>query len=262
MSKIKVVILCGGGGTRLREETEFRPKPMVEIGKRPILWHIMKIYSRYGFNDFILCVGYKGEMIKEYFLNYDAMNNDFTVKLGNGGKIDFRGNHSEEGWSVTIVDTGEEAMTGARIKRIEKYLDAEEFMVTYGDGLANVDIKKLLKFHRDGKKLATVTGVRPASRFGEIICKDGKVIEFSEKPQSSEGHISGGFFVFKKGFLKYLSAEEDCVLEREPLERLVRENNLSMYFHRDFWYCMDTYRDYLYLKELWKNGKAPWRVWK
>ncbi len=262
MSKTKVVILCGGGGTRLREETEFRPKPMVEIGGKPMLWHIMKIYSHYGFNDFILLTGYKGEMIKEYFLNYEAMNNDFTVKLGNGGKLDFHSHHSEKGWSVTIADTGEEAMTGARIKRAEKYLDTEEFMLTYGDGLADINLKKLLEFHRSKNKLATVTGVRPASRFGEVVCKDGKVVGFSEKPQSSEGHISGGFFVFKRKFLEYLSLKEDCVLEKEPLEKLAKEGNLSMYFHSGFWHCMDTYRDYLFLKDLWQNGKAPWKAWK
>lgn len=262
MSKIKVVILCGGQGTRLKEETEFRPKPMVEIGGRPILWHIMKTYAFYGLTDFVLCLGYKGEMIKEYFLNYEAMSNDFTIKLGSHHHIDFHSNNSEKNWSVTLVDTGEAAMTGARIKRIEKYLDGEEFMLTYGDGLADINIRKLLACHRASKKTGTVTGVRPATRFGEIILKGGKVKAFSEKPQSSQGHISGGFFVFKKEFLKYLSSEDNCVLEKEPLERLSKEGKMGMYFHPGFWYCMDTYRDYLFLKELWEKQEAPWKVWK
>jgi glucose-1-phosphate cytidylyltransferase len=259
---MKIVILCGGKGTRLKEETEIRPKPMVEIGDRPILWHIMKIYAFYGFTDFVLCIGYKGEMIKEYFLNYEAMNNDFTIRLGRSNQIDFHSNHSEKDWSVTIADTGEDAMTGARIKRVEKYIDSDEFMLTYGDGLADIDIKKLLEFHRSHNKLGTITGVRPTSRFGEIIIEDGVVKEFSEKPQSSEGHISGGFFVFRREFLKYLSSDDNCILEKEPLERLAKEGNLTMYFHPGFWYCMDTYRDYLYLREIWQKGKAPWKIWK
>ncbi len=258
---MKAVILCGGRGTRLREETEFRPKPMVEIGGRPILWHIMKIYAFYGFTDFVLCTGYKGEMIKEYFLNYEAMNNDFTIKLGSREQMHFHSNHSEKGWSVTIADTGENAMTGTRIKRVEKYIDTEEFMLTYGDGLADINIKKLLEFHHSKGKIATVTGVRPASRFGEILVEDGKVKAFSEKPQSSEGHINGGFFVFKRQFLERLTDDDTCVLEKEPLEKLALEGNLNMYFHPGFWYCMDTYRDFEYLKDLWQKGKANWNIW-
>ena len=259
---MKVIILAGGRGTRLREETEFRPKPMVEIGGKPILWHIMKMYAFYGFTDFVLCTGYKAEIIKEYFLNYETMNNDFTIKLGSRNQIDFHSDHSEKGWSVTIADTGEVAMTGARIKRVEKYIDTEEFMLTYGDGLADINIKKLLEFHRSKNKIGTVTGVRPASRFGEIVVEGGKVREFSEKPQSSEGHINGGFFVFKKKFLQYLSAKDSCVLEKDPLEKLAKEGNLSMYFHPGFWYCMDTYRDHEYLKDLWQKGEAPWKIWR
>lgn len=260
---MKVIILCGGYGTRLKEETEFRPKPMVEVGGKPILWHIMKIYSHYGFNDFILCIGYKGEMIKEYFLNYETMNNDFTIRLGRGNQIDFHSNHSESNWTVTIADTGEDAMTGARVKRVEKYIDGDEFMLTYGDGLADIDIAKLLKFHRSHGKIGTITGVRPTSRFGEIVCKDeGAVKEFSEKPQSSQEHVNGGFFVFKREFLEYLSADDSCVLEKEPLGSLAKRNNLGMYFHSGFWHCMDTYRDYLILKDLWQKNNAPWRIWK
>ena len=258
---MKVIILCGGKGTRLREETEFRPKPMVEIGGRPIIWHIMKIYAFYGFTDFILCIGYKGEMIKEYFLNYEAMNNDFTIKLGRRNQIEFHSNHSEKNWSITIADTGEEAMTGARIKRVEKYIDSDEFMLTYGDGLANVNIKKLIEFHHAQGKTGTVTGVRPSSRFGEIIYENDQVIKFSEKPYSSDGYISGGFFVFKRNFLNYLSLDDNCILEKEPLEKLSKERDLSMYIHSGFWHCMDTYRDYLFLKELWQKNKAPWKIW-
>lgn len=259
---MKVIILCGGKGTRLKEETEFRPKPMVEIGGKPILWHIMKIYSFFGFTDFLLCVGYKGELIKEYFLNYEAMNNDFTIRLGRHNQIIFHGSHSENDWTVTIADTGEEAMTGARIKRVEKYIDTDEFMLTYGDGLANININKLVEFHNSHGKIGTVTGVRPTSRFGEFIVEDAKVKDFSEKPQSSEGHINGGFFVFKHDFFKYLSSDDSCVLEKEPLERLAKEGNLHMYFCYDFWHCMDTYRDYLFLKDLWQKDKANWKIWK
>lgn len=259
---MKVVILCGGQGTRLREETEFRPKPMVEIGARPILWHIMKAYAYYGFTDFVLCTGYKGEMIKEYFLNYEAMNNDFTIRLGRGNRIDFHGNHSEKGWSVTIADTGEDAMTGARVKRVEKYIDDKELMLTYGDGLANINMKKLLSFHRSSGKIGTITGVHPVSRFGEITSKNGQVKKFSEKPQSSQIYISGGFFVFKRSIFKYLSEEDNCILEKEPLERLTKENELAMHSHSGFWHCMDTYRDYLFLKNLWQKNNAPWKIWK
>jgi len=258
---MKIVILCGGQGTRLREETEFRPKPMVEIGGRPILWHIMKIYAFYGFTDFLLCVGYKGELIKEYFLNYETMNNDFTIRLGRRNRIDFHSNHSEKDWNITIADTGEEASTGARIKRAEKYIDSEEFMLTYGDGLADVNINKLIEFHRSYGKIGTVTGVHPSSRFGEIISEDGQVKEFAEKPRSSGGHISGGFFVFKRDFFKYLSSDDSCVLEKEPLEKLAKDGNLSMYFHSGFWHCMDTYRDHLFLKEIWQKDEAPWKIW-
>ena len=258
---MKVVILCGGEGTRLREETEFRPKPMVEIGERPILWHIMKIYSFYGFSDFILCTGYKGEMIKEYFLNYEPMNNDFTINLNGRNQIEFHSKHSEKDWIVTIANTGNDTMTGARVKRIEKYIDTDEFMLTYGDGLADIDIAKLLEFHRSHKGIGTITGVSPLSRFGKIISEDDKVREFSEKPQSQGDYISGGFFIFKREFFKYLSSDTSSVLEKEPLEKLAKEGGLNMYFHSGFWHCMDTYRDYLHLKDLWAKGKPCWKVW-
>ena len=260
---MKVVILCGGLGTRLREETEFIPKPMVEIGGRPIIWHIMKSYAYYGYKDFILCLGYKGEIIKDYFLNYEAMNNDFTIRLGNPSKIDFNSNHAEDGWNITLADTGEQAMTGSRIKQIEKYVkNDEEFMVTYGDGLADIDLNKLLSIHRKQKKIGTLTGVRPLSRFGEVIENRGVVKDFVEKPQSSKGYINGGFFVFNRKFFRYLSENYGCTLEREPLEKLTKEKELAIYPHKGFWQCMDTYRDYKYLKEMWESDKAPWKIWK
>lgn len=262
MSKTKVVILCGGRGTRLREETEIRPKPLIEIGDKPILWHIMKIYSYYGFKDFVLCLGYKGDLIKEYFLNYEAMNNDFTIELGKKNKITFHNSHLEKDWSVTLVDTGKEAQTGSRIKRIEEYIDGDTFMVTYGDGVGNIDIKKLLVYHRKHKNIGTITGVHPSSRFGELIIKGSKIKEFNEKPQVREGFINGGFFVFNKEFFKYLKEDNNCYLEHDPLENLAKENQLSVYLHNGFWQCMDTQRELGILNELWRNKNAPWKIWK
>jgi glucose-1-phosphate cytidylyltransferase len=257
---VKIVVLCGGLGTRLREETEFRPKPMVEIGGRPILWHIMKLYAHHGFQDFVLCLGYRGNMIKEYFLNYEAMNNDFTICLGNQSQIQYCGAHSEQGFQVTLADTGLDSMTGGRIRRAQKYLGGETFMVTYGDGLADLDIGRLLEYHRSHGKLATVTTVRPISRFGSVSVDDaGAVKQFMEKPRS-EGWISSGFFVFEPGILDYLSGD-NCVLEREPLENLAADGQLKAYRHHGFFYAMDTYREYQYLNELWSSGRAPWKVW-
>ena len=256
-----VVILCGGRGTRLKEETEVKPKPMVEIGGRPILWHIMKLYAHYGFKDFILCLGYKGEKIKEYFLNYEAMNNDFTIHLGKSNKIDFHTNHLENNWRITLVDTGQDSLTGARIKQIEKYIKEDLFMVTYGDGLADINVEELLCFHKSQKRIGTVTGVYPSSRFGELIIKGSRVVEFSEKPQTTKGFINGGFFVFNRKFFRYLSDEEDCCLEREPLEKLTADDALSIYAHKDFWQCVDTRRELDLLIKLWEESKAPWKVW-
>lgn len=259
---MKVVILCGGRGTRLREETEIRPKPLVEIGGKPILWHIMKIYAYYGFNDFILSLGYKGEMIKDYFLNYEMRNNDFTISLSNRGNIEFHTNHQEKDWKVTLIDTGLNAQTGTRIKRAEKYIDEDLFMVTYGDGVGNINIEKLLKFHKSHKRIGTVTAVRPSSRFGELAIKGSAVKEFSEKPQTKQGFINGGFFVFDKNFFNYLSNEDDCFLERKPLEKLAKDNQLSVYLHRDFWQCMDTQREVGILNKLWESKNPPWKVWR
>ncbi len=258
---MKVVILCGGMGTRLREETEFRPKPMIEIGTKPILWHIMKIYAQYGYTDFILCLGYKGWMIKEYFLNYEAMNNDFTIQLGSSNKIHFHSNHEENNWTITLADTGLTAITGARVKRIEKYINDDEFMLTYGDGVADIDINRLVEFHHRHGKIGTITGVRPPSRFGELLVDNSRVVEFSEKPRVSHGYINGGFFVFNRSIFNYLSSDDSCTLEREPLERLSRDGELMIHPHTGFWQCLDTYRDLRLLHGLWNSGKVPWKIW-
>jgi glucose-1-phosphate cytidylyltransferase len=260
--RIKVVVLCGGQGTRLREETEYRPKPMVDVGGRPILWHIMKTYAHYGFLDFVLCLGYRGSYIKEYFLNYEAMNNDFTICLGEKNRIEYHGAHTEQDYRVTLADTGQDSMTGARVKRIEPYIDSDVFMVTYGDGVADVDVAKLLEFHRSHGKLATVSTTRPMSRFGILnVGDDGQVSDFEEKPQVS-GWANMGFMVFDRRVFDYLQADESCILEREPLEKLARDNQLMAYRHEGFFFAMDTYREYLYLNELWDSGHAPWAVWK
>lgn len=258
---IPVVVLCGGLGTRLREETEYRPKPMVEIGGRPILWHIMRLYAHFGFKDFILCLGYKGMIIKEYFLNYQALMSDFNIRLGAAPSVSYFNGHETVDWSVTLVDTGLETMTGARVKRVEKYLKADRFMLTYGDGLANIDINALLRFHRAHGKLVTVTGVRPPSRFGEMSVRGGTVEHFDEKPQISDGLVNGGFFVCERGFFDYLSDNESCVLEQEPLRCVAAEGRLAAYDHQGFWQCMDTYREWQMLTKLWETGEAPWRVW-
>lgn len=257
-----MVVLAGGLGMRLREETEFKPKPMILIGDKPILWHIMKIYSHFGFNNFIICLGYKGEVIKDYFLRYKLMNSDFTIHLDKENKICIHNKDIKENWSVTLVDTGLNAMTGARVKRIEKYIDTPYFMLTYGDGVADINVEKLVKFHLSHKKIATVTSVRPPSRFGELIVKRNQVVEFSEKPQITRGLINGGFFVFNKKVFDYLTNEDNCTLEREPLENIAKDNQLMSYQHNGFWHCMDTIRDVNFLNELWQTGRAPWKIWK
>lgn len=260
-SQPKVVILCGGQGTRMREETEFRPKPMVEVGGRPLLWHIMKGYAAHGFSDFVLCLGYRGDMIKEYFLNYRAHNADLTIDLGAGG-VTYETDRPED-WRVTLADTGADAMTGARVKRVERYLgDADLFLCTYGDGLSDVDVSALIDFHRAHGKLATVTGVLPPGRFGRLAI-DGQdaVHDFHEKPLEGEGRINGGFFVFSRAFLDRLSDDASCVLEREPLESAARDGELKMYRHDRFWQCADTLRDVELLRGLWGDGDAPWRTW-
>lgn len=258
---MKTILLCGGQGTRLREETEYRPKPMVEIGGRPILWHIMKSYSHHGFNQFILCLGYKGHMIKNYFLDYEAMNNDFTIRLGANKSIDYHNAHSEQDFEVTLADTGLDSMTGRRIRLASRYLDDDEiFMVTYGDGLSNVNLNDLVAYHRSHGKLATVTAIRPISRFGLIDIDESNIVRnFAEKPKA-EGWASAGYFVFDRRVLDYIGSD-DCILEREPLEKLAREGQLMVYRHDGFFFAMDTFREYQILNQMWDSGEAPWKVW-
>jgi glucose-1-phosphate cytidylyltransferase len=258
---MKVVILCGGQGTRLREETEFRPKPLVEVGGRPILLHIMKHYAHHGFDDFVLCLGYKGHMIKEHFLNYEAMNNDVTLTLGANATIEHHGAHNEAGFRVTLADTGLDTMTGKRIKVVQKYVDGDTFMVTYGDGLSDVDLTALLAFHRQHGKLATVTTVKPISRFGVLdLAPSGLVKGFDEKPQI-DGWINVGFFVFEREVFDCISDDPNCTLEQEPLQKLAREGQLVAYRHPGFFFAMDTYRELKHLNTLWDSGAAPWKVW-
>jgi len=258
---MKVVILCGGMGTRLKEETEYKPKPMVEIGDKPILWHIMKLYAHYGINDFVLSLGYKGEIIKEYFYNYEILSNDFTIKLGIKKNIEIHSNNAEKDWRITLADTGDKSLKGARLKRVQRYVDDDQFMMTYGDGIANVDIENLLEFHQNHGELATVTGINPSSRFGELKIKDDQVESFSEKPKNDDGFINGGFFVFNRGIFDYLSENENCDLEIGPLEKIAAEGQLMVYKHRGFWACMDTIRDMEYLNKLWREGQAAWKIW-
>ncbi|HEY2015956.1 MAG TPA: glucose-1-phosphate cytidylyltransferase [Bryobacteraceae bacterium] len=257
---MKVVVLCGGLGTRLREETEFRPKPMVEVGGRPILWHILKLYANYGFRDFVLCLGYRGNSIKEYFLNYEAMNNDFSICLGQTSHIQYHGHHTEQGFGVTLADTGLESMTGGRIRRIQKYITEDTFLLTYGDGVSDVDVRALVEFHKSHGKIATVTTVRPLSRFGVLdLGEENTVARFTEKPKA-DTWMSAGFFVLDRKVFDYLDGD-DCVFEREPLERLAKDNQLIAYRHDGFFHAMDTYRDYQHLNEMWNSGTAAWRVW-
>lgn len=255
---MKVVILCGGRGTRLFSETEFKPKPLVKIGDMPILWHIMKIYGSFSFCDFVLCLGYKGEMIKEFFVNLPWMSNDFTLDLPSSTKTIIP-TYPIEKWKITFVDTGEETNTGGRIKLIEKYIEDDLFMTTYGDGVSNVDIKRLLEFHKEKGKIATLTAVHPSSQFGIIEEKDGIADSFKEKPML-EGLINGGFFVFSKKVFDYLS--EDSVLEEEPLRNLAKDKELAVYTHPGFWMCMDTAKQAQMLNKMWDEGNRPWKVWK
>lgn len=259
---MNVVIFCGGLGTRLREETEFRPKPMVNIGPRPILWHIMKIFATQGHTDFVLALGYKGEMIKDYFLNYEAMNNDVTLELGRPGNTCLHSCHEETGWKITLAGTGEKTLKGARLKRVEKYVQGDLFFLTYGDGVADVNMEELLAFHKSHGRIATITGVSPAARFGELKLDGDRVVKFQEKPQDGEGSlINGGFMVLDRRIFDYLSGEDDCDLENGPLERLAAEGQLMVHRHSGFWSCMDTLRDMDYLNRLWDEGRAGWKIW-
>ena len=254
----KVVILAGGLGSRLAEETEVRPKPMVNIGGQPILWHIMKHFAHYGLNEFIVALGYKGESIKRYFLDYAHVNCSFTVDLPAGQVT--RKQACTDHWKVHLVDTGLETNTGGRVKRIADYLDNAPFVLTYGDGVADIHLPELLRFHKSHGRLATVTAVRPPARFGELISADGRVVCFNEKPQLGEGWINGGFFVLQPEVLEFI-AGDDVPWEGPPIERLVMDGQLMAYHHRGFWQCMDTLRDKRQLESLWSSGEAPWRVW-
>jgi glucose-1-phosphate cytidylyltransferase len=258
---VPVFVLCGGLGTRLREETEVRPKPMVPVGGRPILWHILRTYASHGFRRFVLCLGYKAEVVKQYFLHYTSMASDFTVELKSNTLAVHSIDHDQD-WVVTLADTGERTMTGARVARAAaRYLgDARQFGVTYGDGLTNADLAEELRFHRAQGRLGTVLGVNPPSRFGELRLEGSAVAEFAEKPDFADSWINGGYFFFERGFLPYLTTEESCVLEREPLVRLARDEQLSVYRHKDFWACMDTQRDREELERIWATGAAPWAV--
>jgi len=262
-SAMQVMILCGGLGTRLREETEIRPKPMMEIGGKPILWHIMKYYAAHGFQDFLLCLGYKGHLIKDYFLNYRAYQNDFTLHLDHSQPIDYHTNGEENHWRVTFVETGETAQTGARVARAGRYIRGERFCLTYGDGLGDVDLKSLLAFHRAHGKIGTVTGMRPMGRFGELeVDGRGRATRFNEKPQLKAGMINGGFFVLERRFLeRFVEDRDDLVLEQEPLQRLAAEGQLMVYAHEGFWQPMDTYREFKLLNDCWNSGQAPWKIW-
>lgn len=260
---MKTVILCGGHGTRIRDVAENIPKPMIPVGRYPILWHIMKYFASFGHKDFVLCLGYKGHAIKDFFLNYEAQTRDCTVHLGAQKSVEYHTDHEESDWHVTLADTGIEALTGARIRKIKKYLgDDEHFLLTYGDGVGNIDLNQLLAFHKKSGRILTVTGVRPPGRFGELMSdSEGVVTEFNEKPQASGGRISGGFFVCRRELFDYLDVREDLVFEQEPMRALVRDRQLAVYEHDDFWQCMDTYRDWQYLNGLCEKDGAPWMTW-
>ena len=259
---MKSIILCGGQGTRIRGVEDSVPKPMIPIGQLPILWHIMKSYAAAGHQEFVLCLGYKSHVIKEFFINYDAFTADFTISLGRRKEIEFHSDVPESNWRVTLAETGLDAMTGARISRVRKYIGDENFMITYGDGLSNVNFDELINFHRLHGKIVTVTGVRPPGRFGEMEIDDsGLITEFNEKPQATGGRISGGFFVCSPRLFDYLDDYEGLVFEQEPMRQLVSDQQIMVYKHDGFWQCMDTFRDYQMLNRLWNTDKAPWKTW-
>jgi glucose-1-phosphate cytidylyltransferase len=255
---VKVVILAGGLGTRLSEETELRPKPMVEVGGRPILWHIMKLYASQGFDEFVIALGYRGDVIKRFFLDYRSITTDLTVRLGSGEVSAHTGPRDD--WTVHLVETGLETMTGGRVKRLRDWIGAETFMLSYGDGVADVDLRALVAFHRAHGRLATVTAVRPSARFGRIDLDGPRVKAFAEKPQAGEGWINGGFFVLEPGVVDYVDGDTTA-WEREPIERLVAERQLHAYRHDGFWQSMDTLREVRLLNSLWSDGQAPWKRW-
>jgi glucose-1-phosphate cytidylyltransferase len=257
---MKVVLFCGGLGTRLREETEFRPKPMVPVGERPILWHIMKTYAHFGHKEFILCLGYRGDVIKEYFRNYHWNTSDVTLRLGPHPETKYYNQHDEEDWSVTLVDTGQATQTGGRLKRVLPFIPDDTFLLTYGDGLINSDINASIAFHKKHGTIVTITAVQPAGRFGDLGIDGNLVTEFKEKTERQTSFINGGFFVMDKRIGKYLT-DDTCVLEQSPLNRLAAEGQIAAFQHPGFWQCMDTYREQQLLTNLWNSGKAPWKVW-
>jgi glucose-1-phosphate cytidylyltransferase len=255
---VKVVILAGGLGTRISEETNLKPKPMIEIGGKPILWHIMKIYSYFGINEFIICCGYKGYLIKEYFANYFLHSSDMTIDLVENETIIH--SNSSEPWRVTLVDTGNDTMTGGRLKRVKNYLDKEDFCFTYGDGLSDINIRDLINFHKSHKKLATTTAVLPPGRFGSLELEEDKILSFKEKPDGDGSWINGGFFVLSPKVIDYIDNDQ-TIWERDPMERIASDNQMRAFFHKNFWQPMDTLRDKNNLEELWRTNSAPWRLW-
>ena len=256
-----VIILCGGKGTRLSEETINKPKPMVEIGSMPILWHIMKYYSCFGFRRFILCLGFKGEYIKQYFLNYKNTAGNYSIKLDPESKIEYYNHSDEKNWEIVFVDTGLNTFKGGRLKRVEKYIKSDNFHLTYGDGVANVNLDNLVSFHKSHDLIGTVTAVRPPSRFGEIKVEKDMVIEFEEKPQMDSGYINGGFFIFNKNILSELTDDERCDFEFGPLQDLAKNRQMKAFKHDQFWQCMDNVRERDYLIKLIEEGNAPWKIW-
>ncbi|MBZ9624568.1 glucose-1-phosphate cytidylyltransferase [Clostridium sp. FP2] len=255
---MKAVILCGGQGTRMREETEYRPKPLVLIGGKPILWHIMKVYSQYGITDFILCVGYKGDMIKQYFMEMYWRNNDFTLHINGDKHIEYH-TKEEENWNITIVDTGLETLTGGRLKQVEKYIDEDTFMFTYGDGLSDVNLSELLEYHKSKDKVATLTGVHPISTFGLMDVEDGIVKSFIEKPMLQD-MVNGGYMVLNKSVFDYLP-DEDCMFEQDPLINLAGDSQLAVYEHKGFWKAIDTFKDVETVSKMCVKGDMPWKAW-
>jgi glucose-1-phosphate cytidylyltransferase len=260
---MKVVILCGGRGTRLREETEFRPKPMVPIGERPILWHIMKYYASFGHNEFILCLGYKGDMIKDYFRNYLWNTCDVTLSLGRKSQMKFHNRHGEEDWQVTLADTGENSMTAYRLRQVQRYLNkGESFLFTYGDGLSDIDINASVKEHKRAGKTCTISAVHPSGRFGALVVEpNGAIHEFAEKPQMERAYVNGGFMVCDPRIFKHLPDDPNVMFEREPIASMLQARELHSYRHEGFWQPMDTYQESQYLNKLWNEDKAPWKVW-
>ena len=256
-----VIILCGGKGSRLSEETVLKPKPMIEIGGKPILWHIMKHYSCYGYHRFILALGYKGEYVKNYFYNYRIFSNDFTIEMHPEKEPQIHGLSDESHWEITLVDTGLNTLKGGRIKRLERYVKSDNFHLTYGDGVSNINLNELDRFHMKHGNIGTITGVHPPSRFGEMVIEGDNVIHFEEKPQLSTGIINGGFFVFNRKFFDYLTSDDKCDFEFGPLQRIASEKELKVFKHDGFWQCMDTIRERDYLNSLWESGSPPWKIW-